>query len=47
MVIDPQRVKRAVYNRIDFELPEETWKEINVLAGTRSSVLVMRLIRLR
>ena len=29
MVIDPQRVKRAVYNRIDFELPEETWKEIN------------------
>ena len=36
MVIDPQRVKRAVYNRIDFELPEETWKEINDEIGRAS-----------
>ena len=27
--IDPIRVKTTVYNRIDFELPEETWVEID------------------
>ena len=27
--IDPMHVKAAVYNRIDFELPEETWEEID------------------
>lgn len=33
MGIDPERVKRAVYNRIDFELPEEVWKEIDEAFG--------------
>lgn len=27
--IDPIRVKSAVYGRIDFELSEEAWEEIN------------------
>lgn len=27
--IDAERVKRAVYNRIDFELPKEVWTEID------------------
>ena len=27
--IDPIRVKATVYNRIDFELPEEIWEEID------------------
>ncbi len=34
MSIDSNRVKRAVYNRIDFELPEETWEEIDDAFGT-------------
>ncbi len=27
--IDPDRVKKAVYNRIDFELPDHIWEEID------------------
>ena len=29
--IDPDRVKIAVYNRIDFELPEDLWNKIDSL----------------
>lgn len=31
--IDSERVKCAVYNRIDFDLPEEVWKEIDEAFG--------------
>lgn len=28
-MIDPDKVKKAVYNRIDFELSEDIWEEID------------------
>ena len=31
--IDSERVKCAVYNRIDYDLPEEVWKEIDEAFG--------------
>ena len=31
--IDPSKIKRAVYNRIDFPLPDSTWEEINDAFG--------------
>lgn len=32
-MISPEQVKKAVYNRIDFKLPEEIWEEIDEAFG--------------
>lgn len=32
-MINPETVKKAVYNRIDFELPEHIWEEIDEAFG--------------